>query len=156
MSNIVFVPEARDEYQEWVAENNRQVLKKIRALVADILRNGHEGIGKPEPLTGDLSGWWSRRITDEHRLIYKVEDGDIVVAKCRRHYNYFGGKDAQRIVSTPSLSLQEGKTNEKATIFCTYPRIDTDVNDKGGLCRRLAVHVDGGRVIQGVRWLLSR
>jgi len=87
MRSIVFLPEAWDEYQAWIAENNRQVLRKIRSLVADIDRNGHEGIGKPEPLTGDLSGWWSRRVTDEHRLVYKIEEDDVIIAKCRGHYN---------------------------------------------------------------------
>ena len=87
MRNIVFLPEGWDEYQTWVSENNRRILKKIRELVSDISRNGNVGIGKPEPLIGELAGWWSRRITDEHRLIYMVDEDSIYIAKCRGHYN---------------------------------------------------------------------
>jgi toxin YoeB len=87
MSNIVFLPGGWADYQSWVAENNRRILKKIRELIADISRNGNIGIGKPEALIGDLSGWWSRRITDEHRLIYMIDDENTYIAKCRGHYN---------------------------------------------------------------------
>ena len=86
MSNIVFLPDGWDEYQSWVIENDRRILKKIRELIANISRNGNVGIGKPEPLIGDLSGWWSRRITDEHRLIYMIEGENVYIAKCRGHY----------------------------------------------------------------------
>jgi len=87
MRNIVFLPDGWKEYQTWVSENNRRILKKIRELAEDISRNGNVGIGKPEPLIGELAGWWSRRITDEHRLIYMVDDNNIYIAKCRGHYN---------------------------------------------------------------------
>ena len=87
MGNIVFLPLGWADYQSWVAENNRRILKKILELITDISRNGNTGIGKPEALIGDLSGWWSRRVTDEHRLIYMIEDGNIYIAKCRGHYN---------------------------------------------------------------------
>ena len=87
MHNIVFLPDGWEEYQTWISENNRRVLKKIRELAIDISRNGNVGIGKPEPLIGELAGWWSRRITDEHRMIYKVDDDNIYIAKCRGHYN---------------------------------------------------------------------
>ena len=87
MRNIVFLPDAWGEYQTWVSENNRRVLKKIRELATDISRDGNVGLGKPEPLIGELAGWWSRRITDEHRLIYKVDDDNIYIAECRGHYN---------------------------------------------------------------------
>jgi toxin YoeB len=85
-SNIVFLPDGWTEYQSWVAENDRRILKKIRELITDVVRNGNAGIGKPEALVGDLSGWWSRRITDEHRLIYMIEENNIYIAKCRGHY----------------------------------------------------------------------
>ncbi|MDR3304725.1 MAG: Txe/YoeB family addiction module toxin [Clostridiales Family XIII bacterium] len=87
MSNIVFTPNGWLQYQSWVTENNRRITKKIRELIADIERNGNAGIGKPEPLRGDLEGWWSRRITDEHRLVYAIADDNIYIAKCRSHYN---------------------------------------------------------------------
>ena len=63
-----------------------QVLKRIDALLADIVRNGNEGIGKPEPLKHDFAGYWSRRITDEHRLVYKLAPGEVRIAACRYHY----------------------------------------------------------------------
>ena len=87
MSNIVFLPLGWFDYQSWIAENNRRILKKILELITDISRNGNTGIGKPLALIGDLSGWWSRRITEEHRLIYMVEGDNIYIAKCRGHYN---------------------------------------------------------------------
>ena len=87
MRNIVFLPDGWKEYQTWVSENNRRILKRIRVLAEDISQNGNVGTGKPEPLIGELAGWWSRRITDEHRLIYMVDDNNIYIAKCRGHYN---------------------------------------------------------------------
>jgi len=87
MSDIVFTPNGWLQYQSWIIENNRRITKKIRELIADIERNGNVGIGKPEPLRGDLEGWWSRRITDEHRLVYAIDDDNIYIAKCRNHYN---------------------------------------------------------------------
>ena len=76
---------AWEEYQYWV-QNDRKILRRINELLQDIERNGHRGIGKPEPLKYDLEGFWSRRITDEHRLIYNIEGNTINVAKCRKHY----------------------------------------------------------------------
>lgn len=71
-------------------ETDRKVLSRILRLVEDCLRHTHEGIGKPEPLRGDLAGWWSRRIDQEHRLVYRVAGvGDaavLVIAQCRHHY----------------------------------------------------------------------
>jgi len=55
-------------------------------LIQDVLRNGNEGIGKPEPLKHDFAGYWSRRITDEHRLVYKIVEGEVRIAACRYHY----------------------------------------------------------------------
>lgn len=64
----------------------RARLEKINDLIRDIRRDPYRGIGKPEPLKENLSGWWSRRITKEHRLVYKVENGAILIAQCRFHY----------------------------------------------------------------------
>ena len=66
---------------------NRKTLKKINSLLEDISRNGNEGIGKPEPLTGNLAGFWSRRINDKDRLIYKFDQDNIYVLACRYHYS---------------------------------------------------------------------
>jgi toxin YoeB len=77
--------DAWDSYQYWIA-NDRRVAKRINSLIKDIKRGGHTGIGKPEPLKYDLEGYWSRRITDEHRLIYTIEGKNIIIAQCRGHY----------------------------------------------------------------------
>lgn len=69
----------------WVRED-RKVVKKINEILNDIERNGHEGIGKPEPLRHELSGYWSRRITERDRLIYKFDETTIYVAACKEHY----------------------------------------------------------------------
>ena len=76
---------AWDDYL-WRQTEDRKVLKRINALIKDIDRNGNEGIGKPEPLKHGFQGYWSRRINDEHRLIYKVGDDEIRIAACRYHY----------------------------------------------------------------------
>ena len=70
----------------WWQQQDRKILKRINLLLQDITRNGNEGIGKPEPLKYDFSGYWSRRITDEHRLVYKVTDTEVRIATCRYHY----------------------------------------------------------------------
>jgi toxin YoeB len=70
----------------WWQSQDRKVLRRINVLVKDIERSGNEGIGKPEPLKYGFHGYWSRRITDEHRLIYKIHDGEIRIAACRYHY----------------------------------------------------------------------
>jgi toxin YoeB len=67
-------------------ENDRRLVRKINELLRDIERNGNDGIGKPEPLRYDLDGFWSRRINEEHRLIYSIGDNAIYIAKCRKHY----------------------------------------------------------------------
>ena len=66
---------------------DRKTLKKINQLLDDISRNGKEGIGKPEPLVGNLSGYWSRRINDKERLIYKIDESNIYILACRYHYS---------------------------------------------------------------------
>jgi toxin YoeB len=70
----------------WWQRQDRGVLKRINVLIQDIGRNGNEGFGKPEPLKHGFQGYWSRRITDEHRLVYKISDGEVRIAACRYHY----------------------------------------------------------------------
>ena len=70
----------------WWQSQDRKILKRINALINDVDRNGNEGIGKPEPLRHALTGAWSRRITEEHRLVYLVDGGDLVVLQARYHY----------------------------------------------------------------------
>ncbi|MGW1813970.1 Txe/YoeB family addiction module toxin [Streptomyces sp. NPDC002125] len=70
----------------WWQTQDRKVLKRINALLQDIDRNGNEGIGKPEPLRHDFHGYWSRRISDEHRLIYRVIEDEVRIVSCRYHY----------------------------------------------------------------------
>jgi len=82
---IVFDETAREDYLWWQAQD-RRLVRRVNTLLADTARNGNEGIGKPEPLKHGFSGYWSRRITEEHRLIYKVVGDEIRVAQCRYHY----------------------------------------------------------------------
>lgn len=70
----------------WVQEKDRKLLRRVNALIKDVLRGPFEGIGKPEPLKSDLTGYWSRRINSEHRLIYGVSDTEVVIISCRYHY----------------------------------------------------------------------
>jgi len=76
---------AWDDYLYWQSQD-KKTLKRINQFLKDIERNGNDGIGKPEPLKGDLSGWWSRRIDDVNRLIYRTENGKIIISHCRTHY----------------------------------------------------------------------
>lgn len=82
---LVWDESAWGDYLWWQSED-RRTLKRINLLIQDIARHGNEGIGKPEALKHGLSGYWSRRITDEHRLVYKVVDQEIRIASCRYHY----------------------------------------------------------------------
>ena len=70
----------------WQTED-RKTLKKINNLLNDISRNGNVGVGKPEPLSGNLSGFWSRRINDKDRLIYRIDEENIYILACRYHYS---------------------------------------------------------------------
>ncbi|TFD30298.1 Txe/YoeB family addiction module toxin [Cryobacterium cryoconiti] len=83
--NIVFTDVGWDDYQHWVA-TDRAMVKRINKLTADVQRTPFTGIGKPETLKHQLSGYWSRRITEEHRLVYAVEENQIVVIAARYHY----------------------------------------------------------------------
>ena len=83
----VWFDEAWDDYVSWQRED-KKTLKRINALVKDIERgNGFDGIGKPEPLRGTLSGFWSRRIDDANRLVYRVKDGVLEIVSCKGHYD---------------------------------------------------------------------
>ena len=82
------MPRAEEDLEYWKSTGNKQVMKRITKLLSDILEHPFTGIGKPEPLKGDLQGLWSRRITDEHRLIYSVGDGMIYVYVLSLRYHY--------------------------------------------------------------------
>ena len=82
---LIWDDNAWEDYVYWQTQDGK-VLRRINLLIADILRSGNTGIGKPEPLRYDFAGYWSRRIIDEHRLVYKIADGDGRIAACRYHY----------------------------------------------------------------------
>lgn len=82
---ISFTEAAWDNYL-WLQENDKKLLKRVNLLVKDILRNPFDGIGKPEPLKANLSGYWSRRIDSEHRLVYSVSTEEVIIISCRFHY----------------------------------------------------------------------
>jgi toxin YoeB len=82
---LVFTPNGWEDYKHWL-QTDRQIVKRINRLVDDALRDPSDGIGKPEPLRHMFTGAWSRRITDEHRLVYLVDDEDLVVLQARFHY----------------------------------------------------------------------
>lgn len=82
---LVWTPLAWDDYLYWQTQDPR-ILKRINVLIADVLRDPFAGIGKPEPLKHHLPGAWSRRIDDEHRLVYLVTDDEIVILAARYHY----------------------------------------------------------------------
>lgn len=84
--NKAFTDIGWEDYLYWQTED-RKTLRKINTLLKDIERNGNEGIGKPEPLAGDLSGFWSRRINQKDRLIYALEMDQIIIIACRYHYD---------------------------------------------------------------------
>lgn len=86
---LVFADQAWDDYLHW-AETDRKILKRLNALIKECRRTPFEGTGKPEPLKGDFQGWWSRRITDKDRLVYRIEGKGskrrLEIAQCRLHY----------------------------------------------------------------------
>lgn len=71
----------------WVQGNDKRIVRRLNRVIEDTLREPISGIGKPEALKGELAGYWSRRITEEHRLVYKVTDTQIIIASCRFHYS---------------------------------------------------------------------
>jgi toxin YoeB len=83
--NLIFTDSAWEDYI-WFQEKQSHLLKRLNDLIKDAQRNGFRGIGKPEPLKGDLSGFWSRRINDEHRLVYRIEKDSLLIIACRYHY----------------------------------------------------------------------
>ncbi len=82
---IIFDKVGWADYLWWQTQDKAN-LRRINRLIEDITRNGYTGIGKPEPLRENWSGFWSRRITDEHRLIYRITDDAVLIAACRYHY----------------------------------------------------------------------
>lgn len=85
MGKLQFTEDAWEDFSYWFSED-RRTLKKIMRLLEDIKRNGYRGLGNPEPLTGDLSGFWSRRIDDKNRIVYRM-NGDIAeITQCGSHY----------------------------------------------------------------------
>lgn len=82
----VWFDEAWDDYLYWQTQD-KKTLKRVNALLKDIERSYFAGIGKPEPLKGELSGFWSRRIDDTNRLIYRIKDGVLEILSCKGHYD---------------------------------------------------------------------
>ena len=85
MSKLIFEERAWEDYLYWQIQD-KKLLKKINSLLKDISRNTYEGIGKPEPLKDNLSGYWSRRIDEKNRLVYTEKDGSIIIIDCKGHY----------------------------------------------------------------------
>ena len=85
MNKVIFELDAFEDYNNWAIFDIR-TFKKITGLIKDIKRDPFKGIGKPELLKYELTGFWSRRITDEHRLVYKISDKDIIIYSCKGHY----------------------------------------------------------------------
>ncbi len=83
---IIWFEEAWEDYLYWQTQDKKTV-KRINQLLQDSTRNGYSGVGKPEPLKGDLSGFWSRRIDDANRLVYRIRDGILEVLSCKGHYD---------------------------------------------------------------------
>jgi len=85
MMKIVFADQGWDDFTYWV-NHDRKIAKRIIRLIKEIDRDPFDGIGKPEPLKHDMTGFWSRRITDEHLLVYSVENNQVLIAQARYHY----------------------------------------------------------------------
>lgn len=84
--NVFFEITAWDQYQYWL-ENDKQMFRKLNQLIKECKRSAFEGLGKPELLKNEYSGYWSRRIDKEHRLVYKVEFDTLIIIQCRFHYD---------------------------------------------------------------------
>ncbi len=85
MRTITFHADAFSQYNDW-AGSNENLFKRIQRLIIETSRDPFTGIGKPEPLKGEFRGYWSRRINEEHRLVYKVDDDQLIIISCRWHY----------------------------------------------------------------------
>jgi toxin YoeB len=85
MRKVGFHSEAFEQFNDW-AKQDSQVFERLTRLIKETLRDPFGGIGKPEPLKHDLKGYWSRRITDEHRLVYKVTTEMVIIVSCKYHY----------------------------------------------------------------------
>ena len=83
--NLIWNNEAWEEYVQW-QKQDKKIVKKINEIIKDIKRNGNEGIGKPELLQHELSDYWSRRITEKHRLIYFITENQLIIIGCSEHY----------------------------------------------------------------------
>ena len=83
--NLIFSDNAWEDYLYW-QKTAKKILRRINGLIKEIKRSPYEGAGKPEPLKHALAGYWSRRITDEHRIVYKVTDAGLLIAQLRYHY----------------------------------------------------------------------
>ena len=83
--NLTFAPQAWEDYLYW-QETDAKIVSRIHDLIKDILRSPFSGIGKPEPLKHALQGYWSRRINAEHRMVYKIVNGAVLLAQLRYHY----------------------------------------------------------------------
>jgi toxin YoeB len=83
---LLFHTDAWDDYQYW-AQTDKKILKRINLLIKDIQRSPFAGIGKPEALRENLAGFWSRRIDDYHRLVYRIEDDQLIITHLRGHYD---------------------------------------------------------------------
>ena len=86
MSDLLFREKAWEDFLYWQSHNPKMV-KRINMLLRDVARGSFDGVGKPEPLKGDLSGFWSRRIDDTNRLVYRINNDVIEILSCRGHYN---------------------------------------------------------------------
>lgn len=83
--NKLWTDRGWNDYIYW--QTDKKTLKKVNALIKDIERNPFEGLGKPEPLKHELSGWWSRQISEPDRIVYRIKDGNLEIAQCKGHYN---------------------------------------------------------------------
>ena len=83
---LTFQAHGWEDYLHW-QDTDRKMLRKLSGLIKECLRTPFEGTGKPEPLKGALAGWWSRRLDQEHRLVYRVTDEGLLIAQCRYHYD---------------------------------------------------------------------
>ncbi|HEX4044239.1 MAG TPA: Txe/YoeB family addiction module toxin [Gammaproteobacteria bacterium] len=82
---VIYTSQAKEDRIYW-EKNNLKIIKRINLLIEDIKKHPFSGIGKPEPLKFERAGYWSRRINQEHRLVYKVDNGHVYIAQCRYHY----------------------------------------------------------------------